>query len=271
MTAQQQPGQITPGAIRARKGREPLVCLTAWTTPLARLADAACDMVVVSDGLGPGLHGLASPREVTPELMALHGRAVARGLARALLVVDLPFGSYEAGPSRAFETAAGLMAATRAGAVRLSGGLAMAETIAFLTARGIPVLAHVGPPACATHGAPAGAVPLNGLGPDAERVAGDALAVATAGAFAVVLERMAAPLAAAIRDELEIPTIGLGAGAACDGQLLDTTDLLGMTGRAMPTHARRYAEVDAAAAGAFAAYAADVRAGRFPGADQTPD
>jgi len=254
---------VTPATIRARKGTTPIVCLTAYTTPMARVVDAHADLILVGDSLGMVVHGLPSTLGVTLEMMVLHGRAVMRAAPKALVVVDLPFGAYEAGPAAAFASAARLMAETGCGAVKLEGGTAMAETIAFLTARGIPVMAHVGmmPQQVNT----TGGYRVQGRGADAERVARDARAATEAGAFAVVLEKVAEPLARRITETIAAPTIGIGASAACDGQILVVDDMLGIFTDFRPSFVRRYAELGAAADAAIAAYAADVRARVFPG------
>ncbi|KAB2882087.1 MAG: 3-methyl-2-oxobutanoate hydroxymethyltransferase [Albidovulum sp.] len=251
-----------PPDIRARKGGVPLVMLTAYTTPVARLVDPHCDMVLVGDSLGMVLHGLPSTLGVTMEMMILHGQAVARGLSRAMLVVDMPFGAYEEGPAQAFRNAARLMAETGAAAVKLEGGAHMAETIAFLAARGVPVMAHVGltPQAVNT----LGGYRVQGRGGDADRIREDAAAVAGAGAFAVVLEKVPDALAAEITRSLPIPTIGIGASADCDGQVLVVDDMLGLFTAFRPKFVKRYAELGAEADRAIAAYAAEVRARRFP-------
>jgi len=251
-----------PPDIRARKGGVPLVMLTAYTTPVARLVDPHCDMVLVGDSLGMVLHGLPSTLGVTMEMMILHGQAVARGLSRAMLVVDMPFGAYEEGPAQAFRNAARLMAETEAAAVKLEGGAHMAETIAFLAARGVPVMAHVGltPQAVNT----LGGYRVQGRGGDADRIREDAAAVAGAGAFAVVLEKVPDALAAEITRSLPIPTIGIGASADCDGQVLVVDDMLGLFTAFRPKFVKRYAELGAEADRAIAAYAAEVRARRFP-------
>jgi 3-methyl-2-oxobutanoate hydroxymethyltransferase len=249
--------------IRARKGGEPLVVLTAYTTPMARLVDLHCDIALVGDSVGMVLHGLPSTLGVTLEMMILHGRAVVRGLAKAMPVIDMPFGSYEEGPTHAFRNASRLMAETGAVAVKLEGGQHMAETIAFLVSRGVPVMAHVGltPQSVNTLGG------YKVVGRDAEAavVMADALAVEAAGAFAVVLEKVPEGLAGKITARLGIPTIGIGAGAACDGQVLVIDDVLGLFTDFRPKFVRRYAELGHTAAEAIAAYAADVRARRFPG------
>jgi 3-methyl-2-oxobutanoate hydroxymethyltransferase len=207
---------------------------------------------------------------VTLEMMILHGRAARRGASRALLVVDLPFGSYEASPEQAFASAARVMAETGCGAVKLEGGETMAETIRFLTSRAIPVMAHVGLMPQQVN--VTGGYRVQGRGADGERVLGDARAVADAGAFAVVLEKVAEPLARRITEAVAIPTIGIGASPACDGQILVVDDMLGLFTDFRPSFVRRYAELGAAAEAAVAAYAEDVRARRFPAPEHTfPD
>ncbi|TCP61562.1 ketopantoate hydroxymethyltransferase [Rhodovulum bhavnagarense] len=257
--------QVTPVDIRARKGATPIVCLTAYTTPVARLVDAECDLVLVGDSVGMVLHGLPSTLGVTMEMMILHGQAVARGVNHALMVVDMPFGSYEEGPEQAFRNAARLMAETGAGAVKLEGGVAMADTVRFLTARSIPVMAHVGltPQAINT----LGGYKVQGRGADADRVLADARAVAEAGAFSVVLEKVPADLADRVTAEVAIPTIGIGASAGCDGQVLVVDDMLGLFTDFKPKFAKRYAELGRDAGAAIAAYAEEVRARRFPAAE----
>ncbi|MBV0892596.1 3-methyl-2-oxobutanoate hydroxymethyltransferase [Paracoccus sp. Z118] len=253
---------ITPQGIVARKGGAPLACLTAYTTPMARLVDRHCDLVLVGDSVGMVLHGLPSTLGVTMEMMILHGQAVRRGLDRALMVIDLPFGAYEEGPQQAFRNAARLMAETGAGAVKLEGGAAMVETVGFLTARGIPVMAHLGLTPQAVN--VLGGYKVQGRGEDGERIAADAAAIADAGAFALVLEKVPQDLARRITAEIAIPTIGIGASAACDGQILVIDDMLGLFADFQPKFVRRYAELGRDADAAIAAYAADVRAGRFP-------
>jgi len=263
MSATGRSGAQTPSDIRARKGGAPLVCLTAYTTPVARMIDAECDVALVGDSLGMVLHGLPSTLGVTLEMMILHGQAVRRGLDRALMVVDLPFGAYEEGPAQAFRNAARVMAETGCAAVKLEGGVAMAETIRFLAARGIPVMGHVGLTPQSVNAL--GGYTVQGKGEDAARVLRDAQAAAEAGAFAVVLEKIPDPLARQVTAELAVPTIGIGASPACDGQILVVDDMLGLFADFKPKFVKRYAELEAAARAAVAAYAADVRARRFPG------
>ena len=253
---------VLPPDIRARKGQQPLVVLTAYTTPMARLVDVHCDMALVGDSVGMVLHGLPSTLGVTLDMMILHGRAVVRGLSRAMAVVDMPFGSYEESPQQAYRNAARLIVETGAPAVKLEGGTHMAETIAFLTRRGVPVMAHIGltPQSVNT----LGGYKVVGREGEADGVMADARAIEAAGAFAVVLEKVPAGLAARITQSLTIPTVGIGAGVQCDGQVLVVDDMLGMFTDFRPKFVKRYAELGLAADQAIAAFAADVRARRFP-------
>lgn len=256
---------ITPPEISARKGKVPLVCLTAYTTPIARLVEPHCDIVLVGDSVGMVLHGLPSTLGVTLDMMIMHGQAVRRGLEQALMVVDMPFGSYEESPEQAFRNAARVMAETGCAAVKLEGGERMAETICFLANRGIPVMAHVGlmPQAINTFGG----YRVQGRGEDAERIGRDALAVTEAGAFAVVLEKVPEELARRITGDVAIPTIGIGASSACDGQILVVDDMLGLFGDFRPKFVKRYAELGEAASAAIADYSSEVRARRLPAAE----
>lgn len=265
MSATGQVRAVTPPQVVAAKGSTPLVCLTAYTTPMARLVDAHCDIALVGDSVGMVLHGLPSTLGVTLDMMIMHGKAVRRGLEHALMVVDLPFGSYEESPEQAFRNASRMMVETGCGAIKLEGGETMAETIRFLTGRGIPVMAHVGltPQGVNTFGG----YTVQGRGKDRDRVLADARAVADAGAFAVVLEKVPEALARRITEEIAIPTIGIGASAACDGQVLVADDMLGMFTDFRPKFVKRYAELGAEASSAIEAYAADVRERRFPAAE----
>ncbi|EKD61684.1 MAG: hypothetical protein ACD_54C00142G0006 [uncultured bacterium] len=253
---------VLPPDIRARKGQAPLVVLTAYTTPVARLVDPHCDMALVGDSVGMVLHGMPSTLGVTMEMMILHGRAVVRGLSKAMPIIDMPFGSYEESPQQAYRNAARLMAETGAPCVKLEGGAHMAETIAFLTKRGVPVMAHIGltPQSVNT----LGGYKVVGREGEADAVMEDAIAVEAAGAFAVVLEKVPMGLAARITQRLEIPTIGIGAGVACDGQVLVVDDMLGLFTEFRPKFVKRYAELGALADAAIAEYAAEVRARTFP-------
>ncbi|AXQ94367.1 3-methyl-2-oxobutanoate hydroxymethyltransferase [Cereibacter azotoformans] len=256
--------------ILARKGGEPLVCLTAYTTPMARLVDAHCDITLVGDSLGMVVHGLPTTLGVTMEMMILHGKAVARGTSRAMLVIDMPFGSYEESPAQAFANARRLMAETGCAAVKLEGGRHMAGTIRFLVERGIPVMAHVGLTPQAVNAL--GGYKVQGRGADADRVMEDAIAVAEAGAFSVVLEKVPDGLSQRITQRVAIPTIGIGASAHCDGQVLVLDDMLGLFTDFRPKFVKRYGELGTAADEAIAAYAAEVRARRFPASEHVfPD
>ncbi len=262
-----------PDDIRARKGGEPLVSLTAYTTQMAELMDTHCDFVLVGDSVGMVLHGLPSTLGVTMEMMILHGQAVARGLRRAMMVVDMPFGSYEESPEQAFRNAARIMSETGAAAVKLEGGVTMAETIAFLVARGIPVMAHVGltPQSINT----LGGYKVQGRGDAGDALMADSKAVAEAGAFAVVLEKVPASLADEVTAEIDIPTIGIGASAGCDGQILVVDDMIGLFTAFKAKFVKRYANLGEQAEAAFAEYAAEVRARTFPAqehlfADEAP-
>lgn len=251
--------------IRARKGGTPLVSLTAYTTPMARLMDKHCDFVLVGDSVGMVLHGLTSTLGVTMEMMILHGQAVARGLSQAMLVIDMPFGSYEEGPQQAFRNAARLMAETGCAAVKLEGGVEMAETIRFLVKRGIPVMAHIGltPQSINT----LGGYKVQGRDAQGEAVLADARAVAEVGAFSVVLEKVPQKLADKITAEVAIPTIGIGASAGCDGQILVVDDMLGFFTAFKPKFVKRYADLGPLAEAGIAEYAAEVRARSFPAAE----
>ncbi|WP_296423007.1 3-methyl-2-oxobutanoate hydroxymethyltransferase [Yoonia sp.] len=254
-----------PDDIRAAKGRTPLVSLTAYTTPMAQMMDEHCDFVLVGDSVGMVLHGLPSTLGVTMEMMIMHGQAVARGLRRAMMVIDMPFGSYEESPQQAFRNAARLMAQTSAGAVKLEGGVVMAETIAFLVARGIPVMAHIGltPQSVNT----LGGYKVQGRGAARDALLADADAVADAGAFAVVLEKVPARLADDITARVAIPTIGIGASVGCDGQILVVDDMLGLFTAFKAKFVKRYAHLGTDGAAAIAAYAEEVRGRRFPAAE----
>ncbi len=253
---------VLPPEIMSRKGGAPLVVLTAYTTPVARLVDPHCDIALVGDSVGMVLHGMPTTLGVTMEMMILHGRAVVRGLSKAMAVIDMPFGSYEEGPQQAFRNAARLMAATGAPAVKLEGGQHMAETIAFLTARGVPVMAHVGltPQSINT----LGGYKVVGREDEAARVMADAKACEAAGAFAIVLEKVPVGLSGEITRALKIPTIGIGAGPDCDGQVLVVDDMLGLFSDFRPKFVKRYAELGKLADEAIAAYAAEVRTRVFP-------
>ncbi len=262
MSATSNARPVLPPDIRARKGQAPLVVLTAYTTPMARLVDAHCDIALVGDSVGMVLHGMPSTLGVTMDMMVLHGRSVVKGCQKAMVVIDMPFGSYEESPQQAYRNAARLMAETGAPAVKLEGGAHMAETIAFLTRRGVPVMAHIGltPQSVNT----LGGYKVVGREGEAETVMEDARAVEAAGAFSVVLEKVPMGLAARITQNLSIPTIGIGAGVQCDGQVLVVDDMLGMFTDFRPKFVKRFANLGQEADEAIGAYAAEVRGRIFP-------
>lgn len=255
--------RLTAPEIAARKGGEPIVALTAYHAHTAGLVDTVCDFILVGDSLGMVMHGLETTVPVTVEMMILQGQAVMRGSKRALVVVDLPFGSYEASPEQAFATASRVLKETGCGAVKLEGGQRMAPTIRFLVERGVPVCGHVGltPQAINTLGS------FKARGREAQEadvIRQDAIAVAEAGSFAVVLEAMAEPLAAEITQAVRVPTIGIGASAACDGQILVLEDMLGLSPR-VPRFVKRYGNLGPGIQAAVESYAAEVRSRAFPG------
>lgn len=258
---------ISVSEIRARKGGQPIVCLTAYTTPVAERLDSIVDLILVGDSVGMVLYGFDSTLPVTLEMMIAHGAAVRRGCRQACLVVDLPFGSYQESPQVAFRAAARVMAETGCSAVKLEGGQEMAETIAFLTQRGVPVMGHVG---LMPQSVNAGGYRARGQDrKQAEQIKADAAAVAEAGAFSIVLEGVVESLAREITAQVPVPTIGIGASPACDGQVLVTDDLIGLFSSFKPKFVKRYAEVGAEIERAAAEYAADVRARRFPAPEHT--
>ncbi|MBC7137119.1 MAG: 3-methyl-2-oxobutanoate hydroxymethyltransferase [Oceanibaculum nanhaiense] len=250
--------------IRARKGKEPLVCLTAYTAPIAKLLDRHVDLLLVGDSLAMVVYGMDSTLGVSLDMMIAHGKAVTRGAKRACVVVDLPFGSYEESPEAAYRSAARVLAETGCAAVKLEGGLAMAPTIRFLADRHIPVLAHIGLTPQSVNAF--GGFRVQGRGEEqAAQVMADAHAVTQAGAFAVVIEGVPEPLGRAITEAIEIPTIGIGASPACDGQILVTDDMLGLFSDFTPKFVKRFASLSGSVEAAAQAYAAEVTARSFPG------
>lgn len=267
MSVQEQIKRFTAPDIRARKGGEPIVMLTSYHAHTARLADKYCDIILVGDSLGMVMHGLETTVPVTLDMMILQGHAVMRGSARALVVVDMPFGSYEASKEQAFMSAARVMKETGCGAIKMEGGARMAETIRFLVERGVPVMAHVGltPQSINTIGS------FRAQGRDETDwapIEQDAIAVSEAGAFSVVLEAIAEPLGARITKAVPIPTIGIGASVACDGQVLVMEDMLGLTPR-VPKFVKRFGDLGPGIEKAMADYAAEVRARTFPAPEHT--
>ncbi|HWU94284.1 MAG TPA: 3-methyl-2-oxobutanoate hydroxymethyltransferase [Sphingomonas sp.] len=258
--------RLTIPAIRDRKGKDPVVMLTAYTTRMAQLLDPHCDVLLVGDSLGQVIYGLPSTLPVTLDMMIAHGAAVVRGSYHSLVIVDMPFGSYEASPEHAFESAARVLAETGAAGVKLEGGTAMAPVVEFLTRRGIPVMGHIGL-------TPQSVNALGGYGArgrsNAEhaQILDDARAIADAGAFGMVAEGVVEGLANEITAAVTIPVIGIGASAQCDGQVLVTEDMLGLFERT-PRFVKRYDDLAGRISAAVATYAAEVRSRDFPGAEQ---
>jgi 3-methyl-2-oxobutanoate hydroxymethyltransferase len=266
------PGKrMTVPGIRARKKdgltEQPIVMLTAYTMRMAQLLDPHCEVLLVGDSLGQVIYGLPSTIPVTLEMMCAHGAAVVRGSWHALVAVDMPFGSYEESPEQAFASASRVMKETGCAAVKLEGGDAMAETIGFLSNRGIPVIGHVGLTPQAVNA-------LGGYGArgrnqaEAAKIISDASAVARAGAFSIVVEGVMEGVATKIAKAVEIPVIGIGASAECDGQVLVTEDMLGLFERT-PRFVKRYADLASEISEAAEKYADEVRSRVFPSAEQT--
>jgi len=263
--------RLTVPKIQNRKAdgetKEPLVMLTAYTARQAQLLDEHCDILLVGDSLGQVIYGLPSTLQVTLDMMCAHGAAVVRGSYHSVVVVDMPFGAYEGSPQQAFESASRIMAETGCAAVKLEGGEAMAETISFLSQRGIPVMAHIGLTPQAVNA-------LGGYGArgrsqeEHAKIISDGKAVQEAGAFAVVVEGVVEPIAVSLTQSLEIPVIGIGASAQCDGQVLVVDDMLGMFER-VPRFVKKYGNLADEITDKVAQYAQDVRAREFPTKDQT--
>ncbi|PZO07799.1 MAG: 3-methyl-2-oxobutanoate hydroxymethyltransferase [Alphaproteobacteria bacterium] len=253
--------------IAGRKGGEPIVCLTAYDAPMAGLLDPHCDVLLVGDSLGMAVHGLPNTVGVTLEMMILHGQAVVRGSRRALVVVDMPFGSYEGGKEVAYDNCVRVMKETGAQAVKLETSVELAEIVAFLVRRGIPVMGHVGlrPQAILAEG---GFKAKGRTDFERDRVMAEARATAEAGAFCIVIEGVAESLAREITESIDVPTIGIGASAACDGQVLVVNDMLGLFDWT-PKFVRKYADLRTEIDRAAAAFANDVKTRRFPAEVET--
>jgi 3-methyl-2-oxobutanoate hydroxymethyltransferase len=260
---QEQVRRVAAPDIAARKGQTPIVCLTAYTAPMAEILDDHCDLLLVGDSVGMVVHGLPNTVGVTLEMMILHGQAVMRGSRRAMVVVDLPFGSYEGSAEAAYASAARVMKETGAQAVKVEAGPHVADNIAYLVTRGIPVMGHVGlrPQAVLVDG---GFKAKGRAADERRRILDEARAAAEAGAFAVVVEGVAEGLAREITESIDVPTIGIGASAGCDGQILVTDDMLGLFDWT-PKFVRRYGDLRREISEAVGRYADDVRARRFPG------
>lgn len=264
-THSQEHKRIKIPEIRAHKGRsEALVCLTAYTHPMAQILDNHAQLLLVGDSIGMVLYGMENTLGVDLEMMIRHGQAVMRGVSKACVIVDMPFGSYEESPEQAWRNASRIIQETGCDGVKLEGGQDMAATIAYLTSRNIPVMAHIGlqPQSVVKDGG----YKIKGKREDeATRIMSDAKAVETAGAFAVVIEGTIDDLAADITKSISIPTIGIGASAKCDGQILVTEDLLGMLQGHTPKFVKKYAHIAGDIEGAVATFATEVKARQFPG------
>jgi 3-methyl-2-oxobutanoate hydroxymethyltransferase len=259
------PSRVTTSQIRSMKKKgEPIVMLTAYDYPSARLVEqAGVPMILVGDTLGMVVLGYETTVPVTMEDMLHHVKAVVRGTQRALVVADMPFMSYQTGPDDALRNAGRFMQEAGAQAVKLEGGVQMAETVRRIADAGIPVMGHIGLTPQSVH--QFGGWKVQGKTTAAAmRLLNDALALEEAGAFAVVLELVPAPLARLISKRLRIPTIGIGAGADCDGQVQVYHDILGLYETFVPKHARQYARLADTIRDAIAGYVSDVREGRFP-------
>lgn len=258
--------RITVARLAVRKGGQPIVCLTAYTTPMARLLDPHVDLLLVGDSLGMVLYGFDSTLPVTLAMMIAHGAAVRRGSRRACLAVDMPFGSYQESPAVAFRNAAKVMAETGCSAVKLEGGAEMAETVDYLVRRGIPVMGHVGL-------TPQAINQLSGYRargrdrPEAEAIIADAKAISAAGAFSIVLEGVVEPLAREVVAQVSVPIIGIGASPVCDGQVLVSEDMTGLFSDFQPKFVKRFADLGPEIGRAAAIYAEEVRSRRFPASE----
>ncbi|UNE54830.1 3-methyl-2-oxobutanoate hydroxymethyltransferase [Bartonella machadoae] len=262
MSVQKTIKRMTASEIRARKGKEPIVSLATYQAYSARIADPYCDFLLVGDSVGMVVHGFETTLPVSVDMMILHGQAVMRGSQKALVVVDMPFGSYEESPQQAFSNASRIVAETGCGAIKLEGGIYIAETIDFLCKRGIPVMGHIGltPQAVNRFGG------FKTQGRDESnwrQIEEDAIAIEKAGAFAVVVEAVIEPLAVKLTEMLSIPTIGIGASRQCDGQILVMEDMLGY-GTFVPKFVRRYGTLEQAMETAIKNYAEDVTSRAFP-------
>jgi 3-methyl-2-oxobutanoate hydroxymethyltransferase len=263
MSVQNEIRRLTAPDIRARKGGDPIVSLTAYHAHTAAIADKYCDVILVGDSLGMVMHGMETTVPVTLDMMVLQGRAVMRGSKRALVVVDMPFGTYEASKEQGFLSAVRVLKETGCGAIKVEGGRRMAETCRFMVERGIPVMAHIGltPQSINTIGS------FRAQGRDEADwgpIEDDAQAVSDAGAFSVVIEAVAEPLGRKITEAIPIPTIGIGASAACDGQVLVMEDMLGLSPR-VPKFVKRFGDLGPGIEKAIASYAEEVRSRAFPG------
>jgi 3-methyl-2-oxobutanoate hydroxymethyltransferase len=258
--------RITIPEIRARKGKEPVVCLTAYTVLTAHWLDAHTDLLLVGDSLGMVIYGMENTLGVTLDMMIAHAQAVMRGSKRSCVIVDMPFGSYEESPSVAFRNAARVLSETGGSGIKIEGGVEMAETISYLTKRGIPVMGHVGLMPQSLH-ATGGFKAQGNDEAGAQRIVDDAKAITEAGVFSMVIEGTMEPIARKITKTVDVPTIGIGASAACDGQILVTEDLVGLFTDFTPRFVKRYSMLGEQIEASAKAYSEDVRSGKFPGTE----
>lgn len=260
--------RATPRDIQARKGLDPIVCITAHSAPMAGFMDPHVDLLLVGDSLGMMVYGLDTTVGVTLDIMIAHGKAVMRGSSKSCVIVDMPFGSYQASPVDAFKAAARVMSEVGCAGVKLEGGAVMAPTVEYLVSRGIPVMGHIGL-------TPQSVNVLGGFrvqgksAAEARALVADVKDLCNAGAFSVVVEGTVEPVAREITKASSVPTIGIGASAGCDGQVIVAEDILGLYSAFMPKFAKRYAKLGDEVGKAVAAYAADVRARRFPAPENT--
>lgn len=268
MSAQTEIKRRTAASIQALKGERPVVCLTAYTAPVAKLLDPHCDLLLVGDSMGVVIYGLESSVYVTMEMMIAHGQAVMRATRETCVVVDMPFGSYQESKEQAFRSAARIMKETGCGAVKLEGGVEMAETVHFLSQRGIPVMGHVGLMPQQVN-ATGGYRSLGRSEEEAAKIRRDARAIDEAGAFSIVIEGTVEPLAREISAGIRAVTIGIGASAACDGQVLVTDDMLGLFTDFKPRFVKHFANLAPQISKAAEDYAAEVRNRAFPGQEHT--
>ena len=268
MSVQARPKRLSVTQIQDRKGGDKLVCLTAYTASIARLLDREVDLLQVGDSLAMTVYGFDSTLPVSLDMMIAHGAAVVRSTEHALVVVDLPFGSYQASPADAFRAAARVLAETGCAAVKLEGGEEMAETVAFLVRRGVPVMGHVGL-------TPQSVNALGGYRSrgravvERDKIMRDGVAIAASGAFSLVIEGVAETLARELTGAVPVPTIGIGGSPACDGQILVVDDMLGLFLEFTPRFVKRYSRLGEEIRAAAREYAAEVRDGRFPAPEHT--
>jgi len=256
--------RMTVPEIRNRKGKEPLVCLTAYTVLTAHWLDEYTDLLLVGDSLGMVIYGMENTLGVTLDMMIAHAQAVMRGSKRSCVIVDMPFGSYEESPSVAFRNAARVLSETGASGIKIEGGIEMAETISYLTKRGVPVMGHVGLMPQSLH-ATGGFKTQGNDEVSAQRIIDDAVAITEAGVFSMVIEGTVEPIARKITETVDVPTIGIGASAACDGQILVTEDLVGLFTDFTPRFVKRYALLGEQIEASAKDYSKDGRSGKFPG------